>query len=97
MNKSYNTLIAGVIGSGKSFTEKIIIENLIKETDSRLVLIDPKKVELHQYSQNMRTMWYADDEESIYETLCNVYDLMELRFQSCRPTTHRAAISSGRP
>ena len=91
MNKSYNTLIAGTIGSGKSYTEKQIIDQLLRTTDSRLVLLDPKKVELHQYAANMRTMWYADTEESIYETLCNVYDLMDLRFERMRAAGQTAS------
>jgi len=81
---SYNTLIAGVIGSGKSHTEKVIIEALTNETDTQFVLIDPKKVELYQYKNSTSTLWYADDEDSIYETLCKVYDLMEMRFTEMR-------------
>lgn len=91
MNKSYNTLIAGTIGSGKSYTEKQIIDQLLHTTDSRLVLLDPKKVELHQYAANMRTMWYADNEEDIYEVLCNVYDLMDLRFERMRAAGQTAS------
>ena len=91
MNKSYNTLIAGTIGSGKSYTEKQIIDQLLRTTDSRLVLLDPKKVELHQYAANMRTMWYADNEEDIYEALCNVYDLMDLRFERMRAAGQTAS------
>jgi DNA segregation ATPase FtsK/SpoIIIE-like protein len=91
MNKSYNTLIAGTIGSGKSYTEKQIIDQLLRTTDSRLVLLDPKKVELHQYAANMRTMWYADNEEDIYEVLCNVYDLMDLRFERMRAAGQTAS------
>ena len=91
MNKSYNTLIAGTIGSGKSYTEKQIIDQLLRTTDSRLVLLDPKKVELHQYAANMRSMWYADNEEDIYEGLCNVYDLMDLRFERMRAAGQTAS------
>jgi len=83
-NQSYNTLIAGVIGSGKSYTEKSIIKQLLNSPDARLVLIDPKKVELMGYRYASNCLWYADDEEAIYETLCNVYDLMESRFQKMK-------------
>lgn len=78
--KSYNTLIAGVIGSGKSYLENLIIHQVMQESNVRMVLIDPKKVELNQYKNDMRTMWYADNEQSIYDVLCNVFDLMELRY-----------------
>ena len=83
-NMSYNTLIAGVIGSGKSFTEKNIIEQIKRQPDVQMVLIDPKRVELIQYRNMANTLWYADSEESIYETLCNVYDLMDMRFERMR-------------
>ena len=39
----------------------------------------------------MRTMWYADNEEDIYEALCNVYDLMDLRFERMRAAGQTAS------
>lgn len=84
MNMSYNTLIAGVIGAGKSHTEKLIIEGLANASDAQLVLIDPKMVELYEYRLLPNTLWYADEEEAIYDTLCKVYDLMETRFSVMR-------------
>lgn len=80
-NKSFNMLIAGVIGSGKSYTENKIIEKLKSEPDVQMVFIDPKKVELHQYKSLPNCLWYADDEQGIYDTLCKVYGLMEARYQ----------------
>lgn len=76
---SYSTLLAGVTGSGKSFAEDKIIQHLLQEVDTQLILIDPKKVELRGYRGHVKTLWYADDEDSIYETLCNAYDLMLMR------------------
>ena len=81
MNKSYNTLIAGVIGSGKSYTENQIIEKVKSDPDVQLVFIDPKRVELAGYRSLPSCLWYADDEQGIYDTLCKVYDLMEARYQ----------------
>lgn len=81
---SYNTLIAGVIGAGKSYAEKRIIESLANDSNAQLVLIDPKKVELYEYRLLTNALWYADEEEAIYDTLCKVYDLMETRFSVMR-------------
>ena len=84
MNGSYNTLIAGVIGSGKSYCEKNIIEALLRDARHMFVLIDPKKVELHQYRLCMGVLQYADDEETIYDALCFVYELMERRLEQMK-------------
>lgn len=81
-NKSFNTLIAGVIGSGKSFTENLIINQVKSDPDVQLVLIDPKKVELAEYRSLPNCLWYADEEQEIYDTLCKVYDLMEDRYHA---------------
>lgn len=81
-NKSFNTLIAGVIGSGKSYTENLIINQVKSDPDVQLVLIDPKKVELAEYRNLPNCLWYADEEQSIYDTLCKVYDLMEDRYHA---------------
>lgn len=80
-NKSYNMLIAGVVGSGKSWTENRIIENVLQIPGARLVLIDPKRVELAPWKNNTACLWYASDEGEILDTLQRVYDLMDLRFQ----------------
>lgn len=81
MNQSYNTLIAGVVGSGKSFTENQIIKHMLNLPErAHMVLIDPKKVELQEWKDNPHTLWYADSEDDIYDALMRVYDLMEMRF-----------------
>lgn len=81
MNQSYNTLIAGVVGSGKSFTENQIIKHMLNLPEkAHMVLIDPKKVELQEWKDNPHTLWYADTEDDIYDALMRVYDLMEMRF-----------------
>ena len=81
MNQSFNTLIAGVVGSGKSFTENQIIKHMLNLPErAYMVLIDPKKVELQEWKDNPHTLWYADTEDDIYDALMRVYDLMEMRF-----------------
>lgn len=79
--KSYNTLIAGVVGSGKSYTENVIIQDIKDRPDVQMVLIDPKRVELAEYRKCPSCLWYADNEQDIYDVLCNVYELMEMRYE----------------
>ena len=77
---SYNTLIAGTIGSGKSTIENMIIRFMLGLNEpSYMVLIDPKRVELQGWKDNNRTLWYANTPEDIYDTLLRVNDLMYLR------------------
>ena len=89
-NKSYNTLIAGVIGSGKSYTENLIIEQVKRDPDVQLVLIDPKRVELAGYRNLPSCLWYADDDQGIYDTLCKVFDLMEARYQAMQAACQKS-------
>ena len=84
MFASLNTLIAGVIGSGKSFVEKLILDALLADGDNQFILIDPKKVELYPYKDRIGVLQYADDDESIYEALCFAYELMQTRFDDMR-------------
>lgn len=81
---SYNTLFAGVIGSGKSYTEKKIIDALMSESNVMFGFIDPKKVELVQYRNNPKTQFYADNAQDIYDALHDVYYIMEDRFERMR-------------
>lgn len=79
---SYNTLIAGTIGSGKSTIENMIIEFMVEmEEPSYMVLIDPKMVELQDWKDHKRCLWYANTPEDIADVLLRVNDLMHLRFQ----------------
>ena len=73
-NKSYNTLIAGVIGSGKSYLENLIIQEVRSRSDVQMVLIDPKHVELYEYKADPTCLWYADEEEAIYESILDCND-----------------------
>ena len=61
-------LIAGATGSGKSVALNGIITSLImKNSPARcqFILIDPKKVELSQYSVLPHTIKYASDHPEI--------------------------------
>ena len=78
-------LIAGATGSGKSVALNGIIHSLLM-TESpfhvRFVLIDPKKVELVQYSRLPHTARYASEHADIVRTLQWAVDETDRRFGS---------------
>lgn len=79
-NSSYNTLIAGVVGSGKStIVNKIINYMVTMPEPAYMVLIDPKHVELASWKDDKRCLWYAAGLDEIYDVLQRVSDLMYLR------------------
>lgn len=81
LSKMPHLLIAGTTGSGKSVMLHSIINGLIENTNIRLALIDPKKVELSYY-QNIRHLLYpiAVDADSAMDILSDLVDEMEFRF-----------------
>ena len=62
--------------------ENLIIQDVRGRSDVQMVLIDPKHVELYDYKMETNCLWYADEEEAIYDTLCKVYDLMNNRYSA---------------
>lgn len=72
-----HTLLAGVSGSGKSYTEHKLIDKLIKE-EAALILIDPKRVELSEYKEDPHVIRYATDTDDcidcLYEAESTMYD-----------------------
>ena len=72
-----HTLIAGVSGSGKSYTEHKLIDKLINE-DASLILIDPKRVELVEYKEDPHVIRYATDTDDcidcLYQAESEMYD-----------------------
>lgn len=83
-NGSGSVIICGTTGSGKSYLINSIIRELINDSDARFVLIDPKVVELEEFRKARNTLWYADDEDQIFTTLSNVYDLMMFRYRKMK-------------
>lgn len=76
-------LIAGATGSGKSVALNGIITSLImKNSPARcqFILIDPKKVELSQYSVLPHTIRYASDHPEIVRALQCAVDETDRRF-----------------
>lgn len=81
--KSAHTLIAGTTGSGKSVTLNGILFEFMKNygVNNKLILIDPKKVELKQYKELPHCLWYVDTAENAVFALCKVVDMMNARFE----------------
>lgn len=71
-----HTLIAGVTGSGKSYTEHLLISKLIGSK----IYLDPKRVELRKYRNNTDCMRYAADTEDCLEALRDACDEMDNRY-----------------
>lgn len=90
MFKSYNTLIAGITGSGKSYLENLIIKEILKDPETQIVLIDPKMVELAEYENHPQTFAYSDDENGIYDLLCRMQDIMLMRYSRMKEAGEKA-------
>ena len=77
-------LIAGATGSGKSVTVNGIIYNILatrSPDEAQLVLVDPKKVELVQYSSLPHCARYASEPSEIVSALEFAVDTMDARFR----------------
>ena len=72
-----HTLIAGVSGSGKSYTE----HELIKKLKGRMILIDPKRVELRQYKDDPRCAYYANNLDASMDALHEAEEIMDGRYR----------------
>ena len=78
-----HTLIAGTTGCGKStFLHSIMHAFLIQNTpaDARLVLIDPKRVELSMYKKLPHTIEYANNAPDALSALRSASAVMEQRY-----------------
>lgn len=77
-------LIAGTTGSGKSVIINNIIYTLLYKSpkEVKLILIDPKKVELVQYKELPHTLAYASEQADIINTIKNTVALMEQRYKT---------------
>lgn len=88
--KGNHTLIAGTTGAGKSVLENSIIYAILSDcfpgntTDgrgARLILIDPKKVELQLYKDLPHTLYYASEINSITDVLYTVRNIIDDRLK----------------
>ena len=75
-----HTLLAGVSGSGKSYTEHKLIDKLVNE-NSALILIDPKKVELIEYKNDPHVIRYTTDIDDSIDALYQAESIMYDRYR----------------
>lgn len=75
-----HTLIAGVSGSGKSYTENKLIKRLL-ESEAALMLIDPKRVELFEYKSNPKVIRYTADIDDCIACLYQAESVMMDRYR----------------
>ena len=73
-------LIAGVSGSGKSYVENKLIKKLL-DTDSALILIDPKRVELREYKDKARVIRYSVEVDDCIDCLYQAESTMMDRYR----------------
>ena len=78
-----HALIAGATGSGKSVVIHGIITTLLLHAPSqkRLVLIDPKRVELATYKQTPHCCRYASEPNEIRQALTDTVQEIERRYK----------------
>jgi len=79
-------LIAGTTGCGKSTLINSIIFSALAKTpaDARLILCDPKRVELYKYSRLPHVLRYAEDAAGIVSALEYAVRIMEKRYIDMR-------------
>ena len=92
-----HTLIGGITGSGKSVLLNRLLGDCIAQTpgDYRLILIDPKKVELHRYAKLPHTAIYADSSTGYVAALDYALSVIDRRYKQMRRTgaTHYAGTA----
>ena len=79
-----HSLIAGAAGSGKSvFLHSVMHAFLTRWTpaEAKLVLCDPKVVELHRYRDLPHVLRYATEDEDILSALEEVIAIMAARYE----------------
>lgn len=88
-----HVLIAGATGSGKSVVINSVIYTALYKApcELKLVLIDPKRVELVKYRNLPHTIAYASEPGQIIDTLQKCVGLMESRYKAMQ---RRGAVKS---
>ena len=82
----YHAMIAGATGSGKSVMINGLISRLLYSfpDEIKLVLIDPKMVELYRYSKLPHCIYYASGQNEIANGLQGLVSLMMDRYAEMR-------------
>lgn len=82
LEKEYNTLIAGTVGSGKSVIINGFICHLLqRQKDVNLFLVDPKQVELKKYSDLCMTAKYANTPADALTLINDLIEVMQARYK----------------
>lgn len=83
MAQQPHLLVAGATGSGKSVVVNGIIYNLLHygPVSVKLILIDPKRVELSQYKNVPHCVRYASEPENMVQALQYAIEVTETRYQ----------------
>lgn len=91
--KQPHLLIAGATGSGKSVIINSVIYTALYQPPTRckLVLIDPKRVELVKYKAVPHCLTYASEPGEMTEAIQKCVDLMESRYKAMQ---RRGAVKS---
>ena len=84
LNQKSHILIAGATGSGKSVLLNALIHTALIDGKNKLVLLDPKRVELDQYRDLPQCIRYADCPESMVQALQWVLAETERRFSEMK-------------
>ena len=77
-------LIAGATGAGKSVLMHHLIDIIFLLDGSQIILIDTKKVELHEFKHDRRTLAYTDDIPTTIQALNKAIHIMNSRLQYLR-------------
>lgn len=77
-------IVAGTTGSGKSTLLHNLVANIHNYNDCILCLVDPKKIEFHEYDGHLRNtkVFYSYDET--IDILDSLLELMESRYSQMR-------------
>lgn len=80
----HHVLIGGYTGSGKSVLINGIIYTLLQHTPHRykMLLVDPKRVELHRYKKAPHCIGYGDTPETMQAALQFAVEEMERRYNT---------------
>lgn len=91
MMKQPHLLIAGASGSGKSVLVNGIICSILKyhPNQKRLILIDPKRTELNEYSDMPHALRHATEPDEIPLALSYATELIESRYKAMKRTRER--------
>lgn len=91
MTRQPHLLIAGATGSGKSVIVNGIITTLLYRHPSaaKLILIDPKRVELSPYKNIPHTVRYASEPKEMVSALLYAMEIVEIRYKAMQKSGER--------